>query len=275
MKVTTLKKTVLLALVCAGTMLTSAVQAAHYTNFLDTLETEVATRIENITEETTAQERRALNAASKILSRNTRSLGADLGVLASASTALDSAFAEDETLNTLENDAVNNYAAAAQEQLNNVAARAGDTEMPRALSNLLSQAQAALDRAADTSNSIPVRARAVAFALNKIRAADNVAKRTFKAPLSLEGSTVTLNGRGGFGVTLDSNGTYTIPGDPEETGTWSYERTGAKTGTITASPSSGGTHTLNLTFANSTRGTFAGTTAADESVRGTFTVSND
>jgi hypothetical protein len=120
-----------------------------------------------------------------------------------------------------------------------------------------------------------VRARSAAFALNKIRVADLQAARFFKAPASLDGKTVAVAGRGGFGVTLDSNGTYTIPGDPEETGTWTYERTGAKTGTLTASPSGGGTHTLNLTFSNGTRGKFSGTTATDETVNGTFTVAGD
>jgi hypothetical protein len=278
MKIMTLMKTVLVAATILGTTMFSA-RADHATNFLDALATEVQTRIDNADPNATAQEQRALTSASRTLNRNSRTLGADVGLLASASTTLERGFPGDAIFAALEDQAVDNYGAEAQSQLNATAARAGTNTIPRALSNQLSQAQAAIDRSSDTSNSIPVRARAVAFALNKVRAANILANRLFKAPLSLEGSTLTLgreSDHDAFNVTLRSDHTYTIAenGDEaEENGTWDYGRTSAKTGTLTLSPTTGGSHTLDLKFANSRRGTFTGETAEGESVRGRFTIS--
>jgi hypothetical protein len=274
MKMTYLKYGILFAL-AVGLALPPLAGAAHAAAFLDPLATDVATRLESPPPDLTPEQERALNSAAKTLSRNSKTLGTDLNLLAKAGTSLDAAFPEDSAFSTLENNALNNYIAEAQAQMNAINDRIGTNEAPISISNQLASAQEALDQANDSSNSVPVRARAVAFALNKIRVADTQSNRFFKAPASLDGRTVTLTGKGGFGVTLEPNGTYTIPGDPEETGTWSYERTGPATGVITASPSGGGAHTLNLTFSNSTRGKFNGVTASDETVNGSFTVSGD
>ena len=276
MKVTTLIKTVLLAIVIGGMGLAPAVYADHATNFLDALQADVTTRLAN-SDTNSAAEKRALAAADKILNRNSTTLSADLGLLAQAATALDREFSEDVTLSTEEEVAVMAYSTEAQVRLNAVGAIAGTNAFPKSISNQLTQAQASLDRANADTNSIPVRARAVAFALNKIRVADMQARRLFKAPLSLD-DTVTLNGRGGTGtVTLEGSHTYTIAGEPtNELGTWSYARTSANTGTITLSPTTGGDpRTIDLKFTNNTRGTFNGTTAAGDPFRGSFTIAED
>ena len=274
MKLIPMNYGILLALACS-VAIAPTTRAAHAADYLDPLAADVAARLESPPVDLTAEQGRALNSAAKTLSRESKTLAADLNLLAKAATSLDAAFPEDAAFSTLENNALNNYIAEAQAQINAINDRIGTNATPISVSNQLASALEALDRANDSSNSVPARARAVAFALNKIRVAEMQSARAFKAPTSLAGSTVTLTGKGGFGVTLESNGTYTIPGDPEETGTWTYERTGPATGVITASPSGGGTHTLNLTFSNATRGKFNGTTASDESVNGSFTVSGD
>lgn len=284
MKSLTLKKTILLIIAFAGTGLAPAARADHVTNFLDPLVTEVSTRIDNADTNSTKAETRALNSASKILNRNTKTVSKDLSALGSAANVLDKAFPDDPTFGPLENEAVNNFAAEAQSELDAVAARGGTNDLPKALSNQLAQAQAALDHASEgSSNTIPVRARAVSFALNKIRAANNLANRLFKAPLSLDGTVVTLSGResdhDAFDVTLNSDGTYVIPAndqEDEEDGTWSYERTSATTGTLTLTPIIGAPHTLDLKFSKSTKGTFTGqTSAGDETVKGKFSIASE
>src|SRR5829696_2059645 len=87
MKLTILTKTVLLAIACVGIGLAPTAQAEHATNFLDALQTDVNDRLANA-ETNTAAERRALTTAAHTLDRNTKTLGADLGVLASAATTL-------------------------------------------------------------------------------------------------------------------------------------------------------------------------------------------
>lgn len=273
MKVTTLIKTVLLA-VSVGIGGAQAVYAEHATNFLDTLQADVTARLAN-SDTNSGAEKRALSSADKILGRNSKTLNSDLGQLAQVATALSRAFPEDGTFAAEEDAAVDAYSNEAQARLNAVVAIAGTNEFPKSIANQLTQAQASLDRANDASNSIPVRAKAVAFALNKIRVADLQAHRFFKAPADLD-ATVTLKGRGNSGtVTLDPGHTYTIPGDPaDEVGTWSYARTGINTGTITITPTGGGAaRTVDLKFTNSTHGTFDGTTASGDPFRGSFTIS--
>jgi hypothetical protein len=275
MKVTKLIKIGLFGVII-GLGAIQTVHADHATNFLDALQANVAERLEN-SDTNSAAEKRALAAANKILNRNSSTLNGDLGQLAQAATALSRQFPEDLAFSTEEEVAVTAYSAEAQARLNAVGDIAGTNALPRSVTNLLNQAQTALDRANDTDNTIPVRARAVAFALNKIRVADLQAHRFFKAPLSLD-DTVTLNGRNNSGtVTLDGTHAYTITGDPtDELGTWSYERTSATTATITLNPTTGeDQRTIDLKFTNSTHGTFTGTTASGDPFRGTFTISDD
>jgi len=276
MKATTLIRTVLLVCAFVGTGLAPTARAAHATNFLDALHADVTNRLANVDSNTPAAEERALNAAARILNRNSRTLQADLGLLAQTATALDTAFSADAQFSAEQQAALGAYSAEAQLQFNTTVALAGTNEFPRPMSNQLARAQEALDRGNDGSNSVPVRARAIAFALNKIRVAEMLAHRLFKAPASLD-QTITLNARGGGGsVTLDSNHTYTIPGDPsDETGAWSYERTSSSTATVTLNPIGGSPRTIDLKFSNSSRGSFSGTTAEGDPFKGQFTISSD
>jgi hypothetical protein len=269
MKVITLKKAVLLTIAVVGLGMAPTAQAAHAAEYLDPLQTEIATRLENLPDDTEADVRRALTKANASLNRNSRTLSADLGLLSQAGTALSTALAEDGTLNGLQNDALNNYAGEAQAQLNAVWDKVGTNDPPVQLANQLEQAQAALDRGLEGTNSVSVRAKAIAFALNKARVANILATRTFKAPVSLSDRNLTLTSRGGPTIVVNANGTYYV-GDseaPEETGTASYGRTTANTGILELS----GGHTLFLRFANARGGTWSQETE-EGTVRGKFTV---
>ena len=264
MKVNTITNTIVLFVALLGFGMAPATQAQHATNFLDALQADVEARLAAVDENTTAAERKALTSASRTLNRTSRTLSADLGLLSKAATALNTGFPDDAAFSAEEEAALSAYAGEAQLQLNTTAALAGTNEMPASINNQLTQAQAAIDRGNDGSNSVPVRAKSLAFAFNKIRVATIQATRLFKAPLSIDDN-VNLNGRGGQSVTLESSGVYTIPGDGgDETGTWSYERTTNKTGTITLSPIGGEPRTVELKFANQTKGTFRGTNAAGD-----------
>lgn len=270
MKYKLLNKSVLLVLAVVGLGLAPTAQAEHATVFLDPLVTEVTTRQES--PDLTPAQQRALSSALRTLNRNSRSVSGDLGQLANATTTLDRAFADDEAFFAAENDALNNFVGTAQADLDALIARAsvGADGPPRQIANQIAQAEAALATASDGENTVKVRAKAVAFAVNKIRAANLIANRTLKAPASLEGSTVQISARN-FGVTLDADGTYTVPGETEEdppiTRPWSYERTGANTGTVTLDVGDGATMVFDLTFRTPTSGTAIG-----EGVRGRFVV---
>ena len=272
MKVTTITNTIVLFVALLGFGMAPATQAQHATNFLDALQADVEARLAAVDENTTVGERRALTSASRTLNRTSRTLSADLGLLANAATALNTGFPDDAAFSAEEEAALSAYSAEAQLQLNTTAALAGTNALPRSVSNQLSQAQAAIDRGNDGSNSVPVRAKSLAFAFNKIRVANIQMTRIFKAPLSIDDD-INLNGRGGQSVTLNSNGTYTIPNESgDENGTWSYERTSNKTGTVTMSPIGGDPRTIDLKFNNTTRGTFRGTNAAGDPFTGQFTI---
>src|SRR5882724_12008251 len=88
MKVTTLKKTVLLTIACVGLGLAPATRAEHATTFLDNLLGEVTNRLANADTNTSAADRRALTSAKSILNRNSKTPAADAGALASAATIL-------------------------------------------------------------------------------------------------------------------------------------------------------------------------------------------
>src|SRR5215212_432214 len=99
MKVTSLKKTILLTIAAVGMGLAPAARAAHATAFLDPLATEITTRLET-PDALTSAEQRALTSASRTLNRNATTSSAELGLLASAATALDRTFTSDTALGT-------------------------------------------------------------------------------------------------------------------------------------------------------------------------------
>jgi hypothetical protein len=270
MKVTTLTNIVLLAIASAGIGLAPSARADHATNFLDTLQADLATRQDD-TNNTPAQNH-ALSAASKALNRNTKTLSADLSAFASAANTLNAAFTDDALLTLEEEQVLLAYSTEAQAQIDALSLLADTNGFPKSIANQLSQAQDAVARGNDSSNSVPTRAKALAFAFNKIRVATQQILHKYKAPLAIgNGQTITLSGRS-FQVTLNGDGSYTIgdPSSPDESGTWTYDRTGPNSATVELS----GGESADLKFTSPSGGTFSGSTGTDN-VRGKFTVSSE
>ena len=270
MKVSTLTKMVLLAIASAGIGLAPSARADHATNFLDALQADLATRQED-TNNTPAQNH-ALAAASKVLNRNTKTLSADLSAFASAANTLNAAFTDDALLMLEEEQVLLAYSTEAQAQIDALSLLGDTNGFPKSIANQLNQAQDALARGNDSSNTVPTRAKALGFALNKIRVATQQVLHKYKAPLILEnGQAITLSGRT-FQVTLNGDGTYTIgdPSAPDESGTWTYDRTGPNTATVELS----GGETADLKCSKPNSGTFTGSTGTDN-IRGKFTISSE
>ena len=248
--------------------------AEHATAFLEPLQTEVSERIAELTDESTAAERKALTAAEKILNRNSSSVAGDLGLLGKVSMALDRAYAEDEELAALQDDVLLDFLAEAQAAFDDAAARvAGLTgKSANAAQKQLDQAGAALERAADDTNTLKERARAIVFALNKTRVATLIATRGEKAPLSVDGRSIILSFDGGGRLTLESDGSYILPTEEgDETGTWAYGQTSGTTAELTLVPDGGGAaHIAELTFRSRNNGTFAGVAGTGEEISGRF-----
>jgi len=257
--------------------LAPASHAAHSTTFLDNLQAEIDARQAD-TSELSAKQKGALKAAAAILRRNSKTTSADLGQLNAASTVLNRAFADDETLSGLESDSLNSFLAEAESQRGAVQENLSleTNNVPKSINNLLAQADAAISNA-HTQTNLSAQIHSTGLAFTKIRAAGLAVARLIKAPASLEGKTVTLKERAAHNPTLyklDSDGTFTSGSD---SGTWDYQRTSANTGTIvvTTTPNDtnpGGSRTFDLTFKTGTAGTFA-EEAEEGGVNGNFTVS--
>src|ERR1043165_3630316 len=88
---------------CTG--LVPVARAAHATNFLNALSSEVTNRVAHPSMNSAAQNA-ALRAANNILERDTRTLSADVSALAKTATVLHAGFAGDPTLLSLEENAL-------------------------------------------------------------------------------------------------------------------------------------------------------------------------
>jgi hypothetical protein len=268
MKNTTLPTIVSLALACAGLGMAPLSRAAHYTNYLDALQAEVEARLETTDD---AGQRKALTAADKALNHNTKTLGQDLKTLGTAAAALNRGFTDDAGLNDLENGALNSFFGEAESQLDSVHSGTEliNGDLPRSLSNALAKADAALSNA-ETNEDFATRVRALNVAFTKIHVAQLQLAHAVKAPESLDGRDVSVvakpAGEKPNHFTLNADGTYDT-GD--ETGTWTYTRTSANTGTITMNVDGGGTHVADVTFKSSKSGTFV---AEGEDVTGSIHV---
>jgi hypothetical protein len=183
MKGIILKGTVCISLLAAALAFLPNAHAGHATNFLDALESEVTNRVANPGTNASRAELRALSNAARTLSRNTRTLSADLGALASAATQLDAQFADDETLATLEADAIADYSAEAHARLDGIFFWIGTNSVSRGLSNQVAKAEAALDRAAAETNGVPAQARTLAAAFNRILPVEKKVRSLFQAPI--------------------------------------------------------------------------------------------
>jgi hypothetical protein len=252
-----------------------ASQAAHVTTYLDQLDVAITTRLEDPS--LTPQQQRALMKGRQMLGRNTRTLSAEAALLGTVANTLKPAETNGAALVEAELIALNRYFSDAQAQYFALQSRAsvGSEPPPAPIARQLEKALEALDQSSASSNSMPVRAKALAFALNKLRAGDMLANRLIKAPASLSGEALVLKGResdrDAVTIDLNANGTYVVPAhgdEPEETGTWGYIRTSANTGTVTLSTAGA---MLDLKFTRPNGGNFTGTVGS-ESVKGRFTI---
>jgi hypothetical protein len=283
---------VLTITICAG--LVPVARAAHATNFLDALYSEVTNRVAH--PGTNAAAHKAEQRAANILGHNTKTFSADLSALARAATALDKYFADDATLNSLEEDALAAYSNEAHVKLDGAKVRLqGFTnDVPKGVLRQFINATNALASFDANTDSLPERARALARVFNKMRSP--VAKIFSKHPDPAGQSPVTiatsLNLDLGFDLNTLSTGPTTYFCDttsdmgvtrsltyfcnsPAEAGTWEYFKTGEKTATVRCTPSSPpalGVHDFLLTFTTTRLGTFTGSNASGQSISGTFLI---
>lgn len=306
----TLKGTIYITLALAGMFFSTPARAGHATNFLDALQSEVTNRIVTATNLSKA-ERRALSSAAHSLNRNTKTLAADLGALASAAGQLDAKFSGDETFAELEANAIVDYSDQAHARLDGVDLWLGTNVLSRRISNALDKATSALERADATTNSVPAHAHALASAFNKILPFENKVHRLFNAPAIIPPVVVTNPpsidlptpvAPGTPGLAPDSVGHANVDlhenaivndqtifyfstaqtgaqiyssHNPEELGLWTYIRTGANAAVFVVTPNypnNAPSRLLNLTFTSATAGTFTATTYYGDTIVGTFAV---
>jgi hypothetical protein len=171
-----------IGLAVAGLAISQNAVADHATNFLDALQSEVTNRLANADTNTSGAERRALANAARTLDRNTKTLSADLGVLAVAATQLNAYYTNDTTLESLETDALADYSAEARARLDGIYLWIGTNDVNRGVSNRIAKAEAALERANENTNGVPEQARALAAAFNKILPVEKKVQKLFDAP---------------------------------------------------------------------------------------------
>ncbi len=303
-------KGILITLTLAALAFSTTARAAHATNFLDGLQSEVTNLLANPGTNNSKAQLRALSNAARSLNRNTRTLSADLGALASAAEQLNAQFSNDATLEPLEAEAITDYSAEAHARLDGVNLWIGTNNPSKGLSNQVAAAENALNRA-DVATGVPTQARALASAFNRILPLERKVRSSFAEPIILPPPVVTNPPSimlppavppGTPGLAPDSIGTgnldlheNAIVNDqtvfyfstaqtgaqiynvhhPEELGLWVYVRTGANTGVIAVSPNypaNAGSRLLHLTFTSATTGTFTGTTYYGEALEGTLTL---
>jgi hypothetical protein len=282
---------IITTIICAGLLFVPVSRAAHATNFLDALYTEITNRVANVDTNATKRQRRALTAANAILKRNTKTFAADLSALAATATVLDTRFTNDTTLHDLENSALAAYSAEADAQLDAAELRVGTNSIARALSNQLAKARIALTNAESNTNRVADRAHELARVFNKLRApVAKILKKypeaPFAAPASVDGAALVLSEdaivndqtifyfhtRTDLGETYYSYSSH----NPEELGTWTYAKTGDRTAVIHCVPNYPPTYTtahdMLLTFTSATTGNFVGVNSASEPIQGTFAI---
>lgn len=272
----------------AALLLAAQAQASHARPFLDELSARVNDTLVTQSNTLTKAQRQALTTAQKALARKTRTVSADLGAFATATTALNKQFGTNAELRTLQVATLNTYSEDVWLDLYASLEVLGTNSLSKGQSNLLSRATNALTRADAMTNS-PARARSMAAAVNKLSAAVKQITKNYTAPAALphdvdlveDAPSNSETTRFYFKVFYDQDhpeGYYAFTADnPEEVGLWSYERTGPKTGVIHLNVNYGDpyppfNHDLTLTFESPRRGTFTGVNGANESIKGTFVV---
>jgi hypothetical protein len=259
MKKQTLRTIVSIAIACVGLGMAPTSNAAHYTNYLDSLTNALQAKLDSGTL-TNAAQTNAVNSALTRLNQNTKTLSQDLSAFGSAVSTLDGAVADHADVTAAETTTFNAFLGEAEAQLADVEDDADTLDpVPPALQNALNQARIAHTNATTETNSLSERITDLRLLFTKIKVAQiQLAKANKghkeKAPDSLAGRSVTVSTKGGDKITLADDGTYTTEA---ESGTWSYTKTSANTGTITLTATGGTpTHTLDVTFKNPNKGTF-------------------
>ena len=262
MKKQTLTTIVSIALACIGLGMAPETRATHFTNYLDSLTNALQAKLDSGTL-TNAAQTNAVRSALTRLNTNTKTLSQDLSAFGAATSTLND-LQGDPDISSAESETFNNFLGEGQAQLQDVQDDADAlSTVPPSLRNALNQAHAAYTNATIETNSISQRVRDLNLAFTKIHVAQiQLAKANKghkdKAPDSLAGNSVTVttkaDGSKPAKTTLEDDGSYTTDA---ETGTWSYTKTGANTGTITLTADGGSpTHTLDVTFKNVKKGTF-------------------
>ncbi len=180
-----LKGTICITLAAAGLSVAPGAGAGHATNFLAGLQSEITNRVASPSPNTPKAQLRALSNAARLLNRDTRTLSADLGVLAAAATQLGAKFTNDETLLALEAEAITDFSSEAHARLNGVYLWVGTNKLSIGLSNQVVKAAGALDRADATTNNVPAQARALALAFNRLLPVEKKVRSLFTAPAIL------------------------------------------------------------------------------------------
>jgi hypothetical protein len=268
----TLRKLTGIAVVGVTLAIAPGLKAAQFTNFLETLNEAITNQLTTNTD-LTANQTKALNSAAATVNRESKTLSTDLKLLTTAATTLDRAFTNAEDLVTAEQSTLDDFFNEAENRLEAVQANASlITNPPPNVANALTQAVDALTTAEANSNGVVSASRDLSYALVKIAVADKQVSKSIKAPLSLEGKTVTgvlkAPEEKPLKFTLGSDGTYAL--SETNSGTWAYQRLSANTGTITLSKTNEppGDTVLDLTFKSTKKATF--TSAGD--VTGTVSI---
>lgn len=307
----TFKGTICITLALAALAFSPRAGAGHATNFLDGLQSEVTNRLANPGTNNSPAQLRALSSAARSLSRDTRTLATDLGALASAAEQLNARFANDETFVELESDALADYSTLAHARLDGIYLWIGTNNFSKGLSNQVVKAADALDRADAAAGSVPVQARALASAFNRILPVEKKVRSQFDEPIIVppvvtNPPSINLPPAvppGTPGLAPDSIGTRNLDlredaivndqtifylstaqtgaqvynvHHPEELGLWTYVRTGADAAVVAVYPNypdDANPRLVNLTFTSATTGTFTGTTYFGEAIVGTLVLS--
>jgi hypothetical protein len=281
------RKTVLALIIAVGLAWADTAKAAHATNFLDALQQEVTNRLADTEAELTRAQRRSLSSAARILNRDTRTLGADALLLASASATLRPHFRDPEdVLSALPLATFEAFKAEADAQLEDITTAIGTNRVSRAVRNCVLVGSNALERAERTNLTVSARASAVSVALKKFafvqpRLTNLVSEPNAVAPPAtiqhdkielVENAPIHDQTKFWMPRAGENSGYYNAD-IPEELGTWTYSVRG-DIGVVTVRPDypagNHGTREFHLTFTSATGGRFTGTNIEGSPMSGTF-----
>jgi hypothetical protein len=293
------KRTVLIAAAAIALACGNSARAEHHaTNFLDALEQEVDTRLENTEAELTRSQRSALRSAARTLDRTSTTLAGDARLLSSAAATLGSRFRDSEDpLATLPETTLESFLAEANAQLDDITARIGTNTVRSNIRSAVRSGSNSLLRAESSRHSVSSRARHVSSALSKFAYVNaRITNLVANPPTGgeepgpqpgpevpppapafdgrqvelIEDAPVHSQSKMHFDVT--ERGNFYHVDNPEELGTWTFSSNG-QTGRVTAIPNyprNDPPRDFNLTFDGPRTGTFVGTDINGDTVRGRF-----